>query len=67
LARRLKKPWLLIDLSQGAHRHKVRDWVTDNEIRVLNVAGPREGEAPGIHERTSSFLREVLAAWREEP
>ena len=62
LAGRLKKPWLLIDLSREADPRKVRDWVKDNRIQVLNVAGPREGEAPGIHEEASSFLREVLVS-----
>jgi Circularly permutated YpsA SLOG family len=61
LARRLNKPYLLIDLSQKADPRKVRDWLKNNAIQVLNVAGPREGEASGIHEKTSSFLREVLA------
>jgi hypothetical protein len=61
LARRLNKPYLLIDLSQEADPRKVRDWLKNNAIQVLNVAGPREGESPGIHEKASSFLREVLA------
>jgi Circularly permutated YpsA SLOG family len=60
LARRLKKPYLLIDLSQGADPQKVREWVKDNRVEVLNVAGPREGEAPGIHDRALSFLRQFL-------
>ncbi len=61
LARRLNKPYLLIDLSQEADPRKVRDWLKNNAIQVLNVAGPREGESPGIHEKASAFLREVLA------
>ncbi len=60
LARRLKKPYLLIDLSQPADPRKVIDWAAANDIRVLNVAGPREGEAAGIYERAASFLREIL-------
>ena len=61
LARRLNKPCLVIDLSEDADPRKIRDWVKGNRIQVLNVAGPSEGEAPGIHEKTSSFLREALA------
>ncbi len=60
LARRLKKPYLLIDLSQPADPHSVLSWAELNDVRVLNVAGPREGEAPGIYERAAGFLREVL-------
>jgi hypothetical protein len=61
-ARRLKKPCFLIDLLQKAEPLKVRDWLRDHRIQILNVAGPREGEAPGIYEKALSFLREVLAA-----
>jgi len=60
LARRLKKPYLLIDLSPGGDFRKVLDWLRDHQVRILNVAGPREEEAPGIHDRAASFLLEVL-------
>jgi hypothetical protein len=60
LAKKLKKPYLLIDLSKGEAPQKVLDWARDNRIQILNVAGPREGEAPGIHDRAAAFLREVL-------
>jgi hypothetical protein len=60
LARRLKKPHLLIDLSQPADPHRVLEWAEENDVRILNVAGPREGEAAGMYERAASFLREVL-------
>ena len=39
---------------------KVKEWVQEQKVRILNVAGPREGEAPGIHSRALLFLREVL-------
>jgi hypothetical protein len=29
---------------------------------VLNVAGPRESQAPGIHAEALALLRDVLAA-----
>ena len=60
LAKRLKKTYLLIDLSREAHPQKFREWVENNQIRVLNIAGPREGESPGIHDRAMAFLREAL-------
>ena len=34
----------------------LRDFVADNEILTLNVAGPRESKEPGVAE----FVREVL-------
>jgi len=60
LAKRLKKPYLLVDLSQEKDFQKTWQWVRENQIRVLNVAGPRQGEAPGIHGRVSTFLRQLL-------
>jgi hypothetical protein len=62
LARRAARPVLVVDLDAGADVVRVRAWLHENEIRVLNVAGPRESEAPGIHDRAAAFLRELLSA-----
>jgi hypothetical protein len=35
-------------------------WFADAGVRVVNVAGPRESESPGIGERAEKFLREVF-------
>ncbi len=66
LAKKLKKPYLLIDLSQGGDPRKVLEWVSDHHIQILNVAGPREGEAPGIHDQAVLFLREILRMTQKE-
>jgi hypothetical protein len=66
LAKKFRKPYLLIDLSQGQAPQKVLDWARDNQVRILNIAGPREGEAPGIHDRTKVFLREILRMVQKE-
>jgi hypothetical protein len=60
LARRLHKPYFVVDLVQGGDTASVQKWGQAQRVCVLNVAGPREGEAPGIHAQASSFLREVL-------
>lgn len=60
LARRLHKPYFVVDLVHGGEPTSVREWGRAKKVRILNVAGPREEEAPGIHARASSFLREVL-------
>ena len=39
----------------------VRDWLAREGIRILNVAGPREGAAPGIHDEALGFVQIVLA------
>jgi hypothetical protein len=61
LARRAARPVLVVDLDAGADVVRVRAWLVENDIHVLNVAGPRESEAPGIHDQAAALLRELLA------
>ncbi len=37
------------------------DWIIENRISVLNVAGPRESGSPGIYNAAYNFLTRVLA------
>ncbi len=67
LARKQRKPFLLVDLAQGGDPETVRDWLRKNEIKILNVAGPRESQVPGIHDRAVGFLRRVLKKGRSVP
>jgi hypothetical protein len=62
LARKHHKPSSMLDLSGTVDAFRVRDWIQNHAIRVLNVAGPRESEAPGIHDRALNFLRTVFAS-----
>ena len=62
LAKRLHKPYFVVDLIQGGDAKSVQEWGRAKKVGILNVAGPREGEAPGIHAQASSFLREVLGS-----
>ncbi len=60
LARRHHKPYFVVDLVHGGDAPSVREWAWTRKVRILNVAGPRESEAPRIHARAVSFLKEVL-------
>ena len=60
IAERLQKPKLVVDLSQPADPESVRNWIEGNGIRVLNIAGPRERENPGISAEAAEFLRNIL-------
>ncbi len=70
LARRLARPCRVVDLGPPADREDeqeavargVRRWIEEERIRVLNIAGPRESEAPEVGERARAFLLTVLAA-----
>ena len=50
------KALLLVDLITSPEAAAVTAWIAENGIRVLNVAGPRESEAPGIYEAARVFL-----------
>ncbi len=39
-------------------------WITQHNIRVLNVAGPRESKCPGIYTETMKFLKIALGGLR---
>ena len=60
LAKKFKKPYLVIDLSKRGEPRIVEEWGGQNGIRVLNVAGPRESKAPGIYDKAVEFLREIF-------
>lgn len=61
LARRLRKPVLCLDLRDHPPAQDVRDWARENEVRVINVAGPRESQRPGIYAPARRLLEEVLS------
>jgi hypothetical protein len=61
LACRLGKPCLIVDFEQPLNPLTVSAWAQSARVRVLNVAGPRESEQPGIHAQAAQFLREILS------
>ncbi len=61
LALRHAKPCLSIDLDQPRPLAEIGQWLTDNRVTVLNVAGPRESRQPGIGKKAGQLLRALLA------
>jgi predicted Rossmann-fold nucleotide-binding protein len=60
LAREHSKPCLVIDLARDASPKRIKDWIDENQIQILNVAGPRDSQAPGIYEQARALIRAVL-------
>jgi hypothetical protein len=60
LAEKHRKPFLVIDSGRELNPVIVWKWGQAYSIQMLNVAGPRESEVPGIHARTAAFLKEVF-------
>jgi hypothetical protein len=67
LAARRGRPCLPVDLARDPDPDAVRRWVREQRIRVLNVAGPRESQRPGIQTQAGDFLRRVLRGMLEAP
>ena len=57
------KPYLMIDTSE-AHQDElvqyIRNFIEQNRIQVLNVAGPRASKVPAAQEMTRTILKSVL-------
>ena len=60
-ARRLGKPLRLVDLQYDLYVVAFRRWLRRHDIRILNVAGPRESKFPGIGSRAGLALARLLA------
>jgi len=59
-AQKHKKPYLVKDPFVTKDFGTVEIWLEVNRIRVLNVAGPREREIPGIGDRAFEFLGKLF-------
>jgi hypothetical protein len=55
------KPHLVVNLSGGVDPATVAQWLDTQRIRVLNGAGPRESEAPGIYSQAKTLLLQVFS------
>ncbi len=62
LAARHGRPCLVVDLAAPPTPATVAAWLAARDVRVLNVAGPRESTHPGIHDLAAAYLERVLAA-----
>ncbi len=55
------KPHCLVDLRDPQPAAATRQWIGENGIRVLNIAGPRAGQNEGIYELARVYLESVLS------
>lgn len=63
-ARRARRPCLVVDLDVERDVARIVAWLRTTRASVLNVAGPRESQQPGIEEEARVLLGEVLEALR---
>lgn len=55
------RPCMVVDLNEPLDSRDILQWLEDHRIAILNVAGPRESQNPGIKEQTIMALKEILA------
>ena len=58
-AERYRRPYLVVEL-RDATPQLIHEWLSENSIRILNVAGPRETSQPGITRQAATFLRALF-------
>ena len=56
LAEQHGRPCLVLDLDQPPQPEEVRRWLQDHHVEVLNIAGPRETQSPGIAAHANRFV-----------
>lgn len=61
--RELRKPYTMLYPNAGAmaaQEHNFQAWCEFNNIKTLNIAGPRESKCPGIYQLAHGLLRLIL-------
>jgi hypothetical protein len=61
-AEQMQKPVLSVDLelNEEGNFEKVISWLKEQRPEVLNVAGQRESNSPGIYQAAYGFLKKAL-------
>lgn len=60
VALEMKRPVLEVEPGSPDAAYRTVDWIRSNGFTVLNVAGPRESEAPGIYATALTFLKDLF-------
>jgi len=60
LCSKLNKPMYSVNLENILTIPKLMNWLQNNKIKNLNIAGPRESNSPGIYNASLQFLKLLL-------
>jgi hypothetical protein len=60
VAWRRRRPLLVVDLATGPDPAEAERWIHKAGVRILNVAGPRESQRPGIGAEARAFLERLF-------
>lgn len=59
-----RRPLLMVNLLEPADSRETARWITDNKIKTLNIAGPRESSRRGIYARARDYLQTLFGISR---
>jgi hypothetical protein len=65
LAHKLQKPIFVVDLLKPHNLASISFWLDYEQVRTLNVAGPRESKVPGIRAMAMEFLKDLLMSLKQ--
>ena len=60
------KPYFILDLQGNQNVENTISWIIENKIEILNVAGPRETQIPGIYKLSFAFLENMFMKLTKE-
>ncbi len=61
-AKGFDKGYLVINLDKDYDVALVKEWLFDNHIEVLNIAGPRASKFPDIYDQSKTFLKGLFGS-----
>ena len=59
-ARQHARPCMVVNLDNPPPVGEVARWLSAHKVEVLNIAGPRESQSPGIAETAERFIARLL-------
>lgn len=60
LTRTYSKPLYILNIDEPYELALLIQWLDDNDIKVLNIAGPRESNNKGIYRKACRLLQELV-------
>ncbi len=54
------RPCLVVDMDRDADIESVANWLKENDVCTLNVAGPRASKGPDIYSISYEFLKKLI-------
>ena len=61
LCAKLQKPCFIVSGVHAGEKEKFQEWLSNNHICTLNIAGCREGSQPGIYDFAMKILDSVFS------